>query len=455
MKKIPSVAIVGRPNVGKSVLFNRLCGKQAAIVDDMPGVTRDRLYQKAHWQDKVFQIIDTGGLFFNKNTENISADFQIEIELQADIAIKQAAVILFVVDNKLGITPLDLDIAHKLRSFKKPIIVVANKTDHPNNELDHNEFYNLSLGDVIPVSGKHGLNIGDLLDTIIDLLPWESKPDVISEDALKIAILGRPNVGKSSLFNAILGEERSIISDIAGTTHDALDTEIIRHQKTFRFIDTAGIRKKKNVDKRIEKLSIQQAIQTINNADICMLLIDPSEGVTKQEQVLANLIAKSGRACLFVLNKSDLISTEERDFYRKNFARKLKYTDYAPFIFISAKFNKNIGSIFPQLLKIQAEYFKKIPTPKINQCIQRAIEHKRPPAVGSRYLKLFYSTQIASGPPTFVVFVNDPTLIRLTYKRFLISQIREEFNFEGSPIILIFRKKTGTKKRHNYGQSGG
>lgn len=442
---IHSVAIVGRPNVGKSALFNRLCGRAAAIVDNRPGVTRDRLYEKAQWKGKTFQLVDTGGLFFNRRAESLSADYQLEIELQVDLAIQQSSAVLFMVDNRLGITPLDLEIAHKLRSFNKPTLVVANKVDHPDQEISAAEFYNLSLGEVIPISAKHGLNIGNLLDHLLKLLPKLPDEPVQEERSLRVAILGRPNVGKSSLFNVLVAEDRSIVSDQAGTTHDAIDTEVHRDEYTIRFIDTAGIRKKKKIDTRIETLSIKQAQRAIDRSEVCILIIDPKEGVTKQDQSIANLIASSGKACLIVLNKCDLVANEHLESLEAHVFERLKFIDYAPLLLTAAKQKLNTEAVFPLLLRLHEEYYKKVPTPELNKCLQKAMKIKAPPSPGGRSAKLYYAAQIGTAPPHIIIFVNDPKLISTNYKRYLENYFYEELEFIGCPIILNFRKKTKGK----------
>lgn len=444
---LPSVAIVGRPNVGKSALFNRLCGKPKSIVDDRPGVTRDRLYETVHWLGKQFQIIDTGGLFFNRKTESISAEFQMEIELQVDMALHQCSAIVLVVDNTVGITPLDIEIAHKLRSFKKPTIIAANKVDHPSHEMDASEFHNLSLGDVIPISAKHGNNVGDLLDRLISLLP-----DTISavpeeqQDLIRIAILGRPNVGKSSLYNAMVGEERSIVSEIAGTTHDAIDTDIERDGKVFRIMDTAGIRKKKKIDTNIEKLSIKQAMAAIERAEICLLLIDPVEGITKQEQIISQLIAKAGKSCLLVLNKVDKIGEDQFEAFQEHIYNELYFVDYAPLMFISAKQPGHAAEVFPVLLELHKEYHKRIPTSDLNDFLHKTVIEKAPQSVGNKQARVFYATQIQVAPPKFALFVSNPTLVKENYRKYLENRLRDEFKFSGSPIFLQFRRKSKERK---------
>ncbi|MFC1517109.1 ribosome biogenesis GTPase Der [Candidatus Margulisiibacteriota bacterium] len=437
-----SVAIVGRPNVGKSALFNRLCGKPAAIVDNRPGVTRDRLYEKASWKGKLFQVVDTGGLFFNRRNESLSAEFQLEIELQVDIAIKHASVVLFMVDNRLGITPLDLEIAHKLRSFNKPTIIVANKVDNPGQEISASEFYNLSLGEVVPISAKHGINIGDLLDQVVELIPKEAAKIKVEEPMIKVSILGRPNVGKSSLFNVLIGTDRSIISDIAGTTHDAIDTDFIHEGKTYRFIDTAGIRKKKKIDTRIETLSIKQATRAVNRSDICILMIDPREGVTKQDQVIAGLIARAERSCLLVLNKCDLIAEGHLEAFEEYVFNRLKFVDHAPLLLTAAKKKKNTEAVFPLLQQLYKEYTRKVPTPELNKWLQLVIKEKSPPSFGGKLLKLSYAAQIGTSPPKFSIFVNNPKLLQTNYKRFLENRLRDHFGFIGSPVIFNFRRKS-------------
>jgi len=438
---LPSVAIVGRPNVGKSALFNRLCGRPSAIVDGLPGVTRDRLYERVDWRGRYFQIIDTGGLFFNRKTESLSAEYQIEIELQVDIALQQAALIIFVVDNKLGITPLDIEIAHKLRSFNKTVIIAANKSDNSDQDNDASEFYNLSLGEVVPISAKHGLNIGTLLDHLVELLPKKEQKAPDNEPDIRVSILGRPNVGKSSLFNKLIGEERSIISDIAGTTHDAIDTDVEHDGRVFRFVDTAGIRKKKKVDTRIEVMSIKKATLAIERSEVCLLLIDPQEGVTKQDQTIANLIANRGNSCLIVLNKLDLIAEDELENFEEHIFDRLHFIDYAPLLSISAKQGENIEAIYPLILRLYEEHSKKIPTPELNKWLQKAMKTKAPPSSGAKQAKMNYIAQISTNPPSFAIFVNDPRLIGNNYKRYLVNNFREHFQFIGSPIWLAFRRK--------------
>tara|TARA_Y100001970_G_scaffold290140_2_gene422748 strand:- start:140 stop:1513 length:1374 start_codon:yes stop_codon:yes gene_type:complete len=434
----PIVAVIGRPNVGKSTLVNRICDSRDAIVFDEPGVTRDRSYQNAIWGGRNFSVVDTGGLIFNDDSEFIP-----EIREQALIALEESSVALFIVDGRQGITELDALIAKFLRNHKCKIFVAVNKCE--SSELGASlasEFWKLGLGEPIPISAIHGVGTGDLLDLVISELPIIENET--SEEKIMMSIIGRPNVGKSSLLNCMCGENRSIVSHIRGTTRDTIDISLLKEEKLWRIIDTAGIRRRKSVNYGPEFFGINRSFKSIDRSDICLLVIDAVDGVTEQDQKLAGRIEQEGRACLVIINKWDLIDKDNSTIYtiEKEFRSKLYFLDWADFLFISAKTGKRVENIFQHALKAVNQYQRRIGTSVVNEVIKEAISWKSPPSNRSgRQGKIYYGTQVTNKPPTFIFFVNDPKLFSKNYRRYFERQIRENLGFEGSPIVLLWRGK--------------
>lgn len=440
----PVVAIIGRPNVGKSTFFNYIVGSRIAIVEDTPGVTRDRVYGESNWRGKSFTLIDTGGI------EEENGDvIQSQMRTQANIAIDLADVIVFVTDIRQGVTAGDEEIAVMLKKSKKKILLVCNKVDDfQKYESDIYEFYQLGLGDPIPVSAGNAKGIGDVLDAIYDNFP---KTDISDEDdeRIKVAVIGKPNVGKSSLVNKILGENRNIVSDIAGTTRDAIDSYFENVHGKYVFIDTAGIRRKSKVTERIEKYSVMRSILAIERADVCLMLIDANEGVTDQDAKIAGEAHEAGKGVIIVVNKWDEFekTTGTLEQYKKEIYEKLSYLSYAPIIFISAKTGQRVDKLFGMINEVNEQNSKRITTGQLNQVINEAIALVQPPTDKGKRLKILYGTQVAIKPPTFVVFVNKKELFHFSYERYLVNQIRKEFGMVGTPIRLIAREKQEKRTR--------
>ncbi len=434
-----SVAIIGRPNVGKSTFFNYIIGKRVAIVEDTPGVTRDRIYAEATWRGKTFHLIDTGGIE-PKSQDTILTQMQ----EQADIAIGIADVILFMTDVKQGITAADQDIANMLRKSGKPIILVCNKADKfgTNETEDIYEFYNLALGEPYPISAANAKGMGDVLDAIVEALPEENEDEETGEP-IKVAFIGKPNVGKSSLVNYILGENRMIVSDIAGTTRDAIDSEFSNEQGKYIFIDTAGIRKKSKITENIEKYSITRTLLAIERADICVLMIDALEGVTEQDTKIAGEAHEAGKGVIIVVNKWDAYEKENGTLekYTKEVYEKLAYLSYAPILFLSAKTGQRVHKLFELINQVASQNAMRVSTATLNQVLNEAIAIVQPPTDKGKRLKIFYMTQASTKPPTFVVFVNDKKLFHFSYERYLINQIRKEFGLTGTPVRMMVREK--------------
>lgn len=434
----PIVAVVGRPNVGKSTFFNRIAGKRISIVEDTPGVTRDRIYTEVEWLDNHFTLIDTGGI--EPESEDI---IMIQMRRQAEIAIDTADVILFMVDGKEGITPSDIEVSNMLRRTHKPVILVCNKIDSHAQKDNFYEFYNMGLGDPIPISSEQGLGLGDLLDLVI-----EKFPDDIDEEyddfVIKVAVIGKPNAGKSSIINRILGEERVIVSDIPGTTRDAIDTPFEFDGDKFVFIDTAGLRKKSRIYENIERYSVIRSLGAIDRSDVCLLVIDAEEGVTEQDTKIAGYAHEQGKASIILVNKWDLIEKDNKTVsnYTKEIKEKLSFVDYSPILFISAKTGQRVTKITDLIKYVSNQSALRITTGVLNDVINEAVLLNQPPSVHGRPPKISYSTQVSVKPPTFVIFVNDPELIHFSYQRYLENQLRKSFNFEGTPIRLIFRQKS-------------
>ena len=434
----PLVAIVGRPNVGKSMLFNKLVGKRLSIVEDTPGVTRDRLYAEAEWCGRTFDIVDTGGIEPGTDSEILTF-----MRKQAEIAIQNATVIVFLCDIKTGLTASDQEVANMLLRSRKPVVLAVNKMDQVGaTNPDIYEFYNLGLGDPIAVSAVHGHGTGDLLDACFAYFPPEEEEEE-DDDTIKVAVIGKPNVGKSSLTNRILGEERVIVSDVAGTTRDAVDSYFENEKGKFLFIDTAGMRKKSKVDDRIEKFSVLRATMAIERSDVCLILIDANEGVTEQDTKVAGLAHEAGKACIIVVNKWDAIEKDDKtmDRMREDVRRDLSYMTYAPIVFISALTGQRVNRIFELINYVNDQAAMRITTGMLNTLLADATARVQPPTDKGRRLKIFYMTQVGVKPPHFVCFCNDAQLFHFSYQRYLENQIRATFGLEGTPVRLTIRQK--------------
>lgn len=434
----PVVAIVGRPNVGKSTFFNYIVGKRISIVEDVPGVTRDRIYAEANWRGRNFTLIDTGGI--EPESEDVILS---QMRKQANIAIEIADVIIFLTDIKQGVTAADMDIAIMLKKSKKPVVLVCNKADNF-GEIDNNiyEFYNLGIGEPYAISASNAKGLGDVLDAIYENLP-EKDASEDETDVIKVAIIGKPNVGKSSLVNRILGENRVIVSDIAGTTRDAIDSEFENEHGKYILIDTAGVRKKSKVNERIEKFSVMRTSLAIERADVCLLMIDATEGVTEQDTKVAGEAHEAGKGIIIVINKWDAYEKETGTLerYTKDVYEKLAYLSYAPILFISAKTGQRVDKLFEMINIVANQNAMRISTAMLNQVINEAIALVQPPTDKGRRLKILYITQASTKPPTFVIFVNSKKLFHFSYERYLVNQIRKEFGLQGTPIRIIVREK--------------
>ena len=434
----PTVAIIGRPNVGKSTFFNYVVGKRISIVEDTPGVTRDRVYADANWRGRNFILVDTGGIEPESDDVILS-----QMRRQADMAIEIADVILFITDIKQGVTAADHDIALMLKKSKKPIILICNKSDTFGKTPDElYEFYNLGIGTPYPVSSTNALGIGDVLDAIYEHFP-EKEEGEENEDVINVAIIGKPNVGKSSLVNKILGENRVIVSDVAGTTRDAIDSYFENETGKYNFIDTAGIRRKSKVNENIEKYSVMRSLLAVERADVCLILIDANEGVTDQDAKIAGEAHEAGKGVIIVVNKWDEYEKETGTLekYKKEVYNRLSYLSYAPIIFISAKTGQRVDKLFTLIQKVATNNARRIPTAMLNQVINEAIAVVQPPTDKGRRLKILYGTQVQTKPPTFVIFVNNKELFHFSYERYLVNQIRSNFDMEGTPIRIISREK--------------
>ncbi len=434
----PLVAIVGRPNVGKSMLFNKLCGQRLSIVEDTPGVTRDRLYAQCDWRGRTFDIVDTGGI--EPGTDDQILAFMRE---QAEIAIQSATVIVFVCDIKTGLTAADQDVANMLLRSQKPVVLAVNKMDQVGNlNPDIYEFYNLGLGDPIAVSAVHGHGTGDLLDACFDYFPPEQEEEE-DDDVIKVALIGKPNVGKSSLTNRILGEERVIVSDVAGTTRDAVDSYFENEKGKYLIIDTAGMRKKSKVEDRVEKFSVLRATMAIERADVCLIMIDAREGVTEQDTKVAGLAHEAGKACIIVVNKWDAVEKDGKtmDKMRQDVMRDLSYMTYAPIVFISALTGQRVDRLFDLINYVNNQATTRITTGMLNSVLADATARVQPPTDKGRRLKIYYMTQAGIRPPHFICFCNDARLFHFSYQRYLENQIRSTFGLEGTPVRMTIRQK--------------
>ena len=435
----PTVAIIGKPNVGKSTFFNYIVGSRISIVEDTPGVTRDRVYAETNWRGRNFTVVDTAGI--EPESEDIIIS---QMRQQAQMAIEIADVIIFLTDVKQGVTAVDQEIALMLKKSKKPVVLVCNKADNMSRDKnDVYEFYNLGVGEPYPVSAANALGIGDVLDAIYEKFP-EKQDGEDEDDRIKVAVIGKPNVGKSSLINKILGQNRTIVSSIAGTTRDAIDTEYENDYGKYVLIDTAGIRRKSKVTESIEKFSIMRTLLAIERADVCLMMIDALEGVTEQDAKIAGEAHEAGKGVIIVVNKWDEYEKETGTFekYKKEVYNKLSYLSYAPMIFISAKTGQRVDKLFNMINNVAEQNAKRISTSVLNQVINEAIALVQPPTDKGKRLKIFYGTQVSTKPPTFVIFVNNKELFHFSYQRYLVNQLRKEFGLEGTPIRIIAREKS-------------
>lgn len=453
----PIVALVGRPNVGKSTLFNRLAEERLAVVDDVPGTTRDRIMAEAEWAGSNFYIIDTGGIDPTqsgpgKGQEPLSigsSDFIEEIRDQAEIAIGEADAVLFLVDAESGITAPDREVAQILRKMqheedgekRPPVFVVVNKSDSAARRADAVEFYSLGLGDPYPISALHGLGTGDLLDDVV--ASFKDRGEEEEDESVKVAIIGKPNVGKSSLLNKLLGQERAIVSPIAGTTRDAIDTQLTYEDVPVTLIDTAGIRKRGRIEPGVEKWSVLRSFQAIERSDVALLVVDATSGLTAQDAHIAGFIIEEWKSTVVVVNKWDAIekTSETMDEYTRHVRQTLNFLAYVPILFISAKTGQRVDQVLPMALRVQEERLVRLNTAQVNKIIQDAQDEHPAPSHGGRQLKIYYATQVRNDPPTFLLHVNDPKLVHFSYQRYLENKFRESYSFLGTPIRLVFRPR--------------
>ncbi|MCD7889440.1 MAG: ribosome biogenesis GTPase Der [Oscillospiraceae bacterium] len=435
---LPIVAVVGRPNVGKSTLFNKLIGKRLSIVDDTPGVTRDRIYSKCEWRAREFMLVDTGGIE-PKTTDTIL----VQMRRQAQIAIDKASVIILVTDIRSGVTANDYEVASMLQKSGKPIVLCVNKCDRLGPpEPEFYEFYNLGLGDPVEVSSVHGYGTGDLLDRVLENLPESDGNE--DKDSIRVAVIGKPNVGKSSIINRIVGEERAIVSNIAGTTRDATDAEVENEWGKYTFVDTAGIRKKSKVYENIEHYSVLRAYMAVDEADVAVIVIDASVGFTEQDSKVAGYAHEQGKACIVAVNKWDTIEKDTNTMkeFSDNLKEKLSFMDYVPFIFISAKTGQRVDKLFELINRVYANNSMRISTGKLNDILAYSVNRVQPPSDKGKRLKIYYMTQPSTNPPTIVMFVNLAELFHFSYRRYLENQIRDTFGgLEGTPIRIIVRER--------------
>ena len=464
----PLVAIVGRPNVGKSTFFNRMIGERVAVVEDLPGTTRDRIYGDTDWNGREFTLIDTGGLELGSEIPvgqvgltGQPGNIMKHVKAQAELAIEEADAIVFMVDARSGITAADEEVADLLRRAKKPVILAANKADNAARRLDAVEFYSLGLGEPIVISSIQGTGTGDLLDVIVEALPPEDEEteDEDDEDVSRIAIVGRPNVGKSSLLNAILGTERSIVSEVPGTTRDAIDTELMYKDRKLVLIDTAGIRRRGKVGPGVEKFSVLRSERAIERSDVALLLIDATEGLAAQDTHIAGEILEKAKGVVVVVNKWDMAQEQQRaerrgeytdpkaeiesaEAYRRIIAEGLKFIPFAPIVFASAKTGYHVQSLLDTVLNVTDMRYLRVPTARLNEVVQDAVRRHNPTVVRSKILKIYYATQTQVNPPTFVFFVNDTQAVHFTYERYLENKLREAFSFKGTAIRLFFKPRS-------------
>lgn len=434
---LPVVAIVGRPNVGKSTVFNRIAKSRIAIVEDKPGITRDRIYSRAEWLNQPFHLIDTGGIELQEKTGML-----FEMRQQAELAIREADVIVFMVDAKDGVTRADEDVAQMLYRSNKPVVLAVNKVDHPNHTDRIYDFYALGFGELFAVSGTHGLGTGDLLDAVVAHFP-DDREEAYDEETIRVAAIGRPNVGKSSLVNAMLGQERVIVSETAGTTRDAVDTPFELENQRYVLIDTAGLRKRGKVYESTEKYSVLRAMKALERSDVALILIDGRQGITEQDKHIAGYAREAGRASLFVVNKWDIVEKDDKTMHRfkKEIWDQFQFMTYAPVVFVSAKTRRRVNNVLPVVNEVAEQHALRVPTHLLNDVLNEAMVVNPPPSDKGRRLKVNYITQVSVKPPTFVLFVNDPELLHFSYRRFIENQLREAFGFMGTPVKIFVRKK--------------
>ncbi len=433
----PIVAIVGRPNVGKSTFFNQIGKKRVSIVEDFPGVTRDRIYMDAEWLNHRFTMIDTGGIELENDGEGKILS---SMRQQARIAIEEADVFVFMVDGRAGLTHDDEEIGHILRNTKKPVIVAVNKIDSPKQHLDVYEFYNLGLGDPIGIAAANALNVGDLLDEIVKNFPKDAEQDD-EHDEIRIAVIGRPNVGKSSLVNVLLGEERVIVSDVAGTTRDAIDTQFVDGETHFTLIDTAGMRRKSKIDMPVERYSVMRSLRAVDRAAVVLIVLSAPEGVTEQDKKIAGYAHESGKGCIIIVNKWDLIEKDDKTSLRftDDIREELGFLQYAPVLYTSALTKQRVHRIVELAKYVADQQAMRVQTSILNQLVLDAVSVNPPPAHKGKQLKIYYMTQADIKPPKFLIFVNDPELMHFSYLRFLENKLREAFGFEGTPLKFVVR----------------
>ncbi len=432
----PIVAIVGRPNVGKSTLFNQIGKKRVSIVDDFPGVTRDRIYLDAEWLQHEFTMIDTGGIELDSSDHILKSMRQ-----QAQIAMEEADVILFVVDGRAGLTTADEEVGHLLRTTKKPVVLAVNKIDAPSLEADSYEFYNLGIGEPIPISASNALNLGDLLDAIVAAFPKEAHEEK-EADEISIAVIGRPNVGKSSLVNSLLGEDRVIVSDVAGTTRDAIDTHFVKDDTKFILIDTAGMRRRGKIDAPVERYSVMRALRAVDRADVVLMVINAEEGITEQDKKIAGYAHESGKGVIIVVNKWDLYKDKDDKStlrFTEDLRDEMGFLQYAPVLYTSALTRQRVHRITELVKYVADQQSMRIQTSVLNELIRDAVSINPPPAHKGKRLKILFMTQADIRPPKFIIFVNDPELMHFSYLRYIENKLRESFGFEGTPLKLIVR----------------
>jgi GTP-binding protein len=458
MKK-PVVALVGRPNVGKSTLFNRLAGERLAVVDAIPGTTRDRLFAEADWAGVVFDVVDTGGIDPTqigpgRQSEPLSvgsADFINQIREQAEVAVREADAVIFVTEAESGVTPADQEVAEILRRLQRevngeripPVLLAVNKADSEARRMQAYQFYELGLGDPYPISALHGTGTGDLLDALVDSLKSQGIESEEEDESVKIAIVGKPNVGKSSLLNKLLGQERAIVSDIPGTTRDAVDTQLMYENELLTLIDTAGIRRRGRIDPGVEKYSVLRSLKAIERSDVALLMVDATSGVTAQDAHIAGFILDAWKSTVVLVNKWDAILKDSytMDEFTKHVRQELNFLDYVPVLFISAITGQRVNQVLPLALRVQEQRLVRMATSRINQVLQKAQDQHAAPSHAGRQLKIYYGTQVRSDPPTFLLYVNDPTLVHFSYQRFLENRFREANSYLGTPIRLVFRAR--------------
>ncbi|MBF4500067.1 ribosome biogenesis GTPase Der [Savagea sp. SN6] len=433
----PTVAIVGRPNVGKSTIFNRIVGERISIVEDVPGVTRDRIYSSAEWLNHDFNMIDTGGI--DIGDEPILE----QIKAQAEVAIDEADVIIFMTNGREGVTDADEYVAKMLYKTKKPVVLAVNKIDNFEQRDFMYDFYSLGFGDPFPISGSHGLGLGDLLDEVANHFP-HMEEEIIEDDVIRFCLIGRPNVGKSSLVNAIVGEERAIVSDVAGTTTDATDTPYEYEGQKYKIIDTAGMRKKGKVYEKTEKYSVLRALRAIERSDVVLIVLNAEEGIREQDKRIAGYAEEAGKGLMFVVNKWDAIEKETNtmDNFTKEIRKHFMFLDYAPILYVSAKTGRRVTDLFEMIRLISDNHALRIQSSVLNEVIEDSIARNPAPQEKGKRLRIYYTTQVATKPPTFVVFVNDPNIMHFSYVRFLKNRLRESFGFEGTPIRIITRERS-------------